>query len=284
MINQHQRFELFNKNIFERVVLTPPFKLPSQMPNEACFYYAVNGESHFRSTTHQLTIKAEEAVVLKCGNYLAEWFANNESESCEVIAVHFYPEVLKKVYDRELPDFLNKVDKITPIPLAKTKSDDLLKNYISSLQFYFENEELVSDELKLLKLKELILLLAKTDNANTIHQLIAGLFTPTQYSFKEIIEANIYANITIDEMANLANMSVSTFKREFTKVYSDSPARYIKERKLLRAAELLSKTTQRISDIAFNCGFSEVAHFSRSFQQHYGISPTNYRTENAQLS
>ncbi|NQU86595.1 MAG: hypothetical protein HQ541_12615 [Mariniphaga sp.] len=105
MINKHQYFELFEKSIFERVVLTPPFKLPTQMPNEACFYYAVNGDSHFRTPTKQITIHTEEAIVLKCGNYLTEWFATNNSETCEVIAVHFYPEVLKKVYDKELPGF-----------------------------------------------------------------------------------------------------------------------------------------------------------------------------------
>lgn len=277
MINEHQQFELFEKKIFERVVLTPPFKLPTQMPNEACFYYAVNGNSHFRTPTKQITIQAEEAVVLKCGNYLTEWFSNNESETCEIVAVHFYPEVLKKVYDKELPNFLAEVDRISPIPLQKTKSDDLLKNYVSSLQFYFENEELVSDELLKLKLKELILLLAKTDNAQSIAKLIASMFSPSEFSLKEVVESNIYSNLSIDEFANLANLSVSTFKREFSRTYKQSPARYIKKQKLIRASELLKKTNQRISDIAFNCGFTEVAHFSHSFQQQFGISPSNYR-------
>jgi AraC-like DNA-binding protein len=277
MINQHQRFELFEKGIFERVVLTPPFKLPTQMPNEACFYYAVNGDSHFKTPAKPITIHTEEAIVLKCGNYLTEWISTNEANTCEVIAVHFYPEVLKKIYDKELPNFLNEVDNISPLILEKTKANELIKNYIASLHFYFENEELVSDELIKLKLKELILLLAKTDNAESITKLLASLFSPTEYSLKEVIESNLYSNLSIEDFAHLTNLSVSTFKREFTKTYKQSPARYIKEQKLNRAAELLRKTNQRISDIAFDCGFIEVAHFSRSFQKHFGISPSNYR-------
>lgn len=247
------------------------------MPNEACFYYAVNGETHLRTPTQQITIQSEDALVLNCGNYLAEWFSTNESETCEVIAVHFYPEVLKKIYDKELPGFLKEVDKITPIAPQKTKAGELIKNYISSLQFYFENEELISDELLRIKLKELILLLAKTDNAKGITQLLASLFSPATYSLKEVVESHIYTNLTIEDFALLANVSVSTFKREFTKIYQQSPARYIKEQKLKRAAELLKKTNQRISNIAFDCGFTEVAHFSSSFQKHFGISPKNYR-------
>jgi len=284
MINQHQLFELFDKRIFERVVLTPPFRLPAQMPNEACFYYAVEGESHFRTAQGQFSIEAEEAVVLKCGNYLTDWFASNQAKTCEIIAVHFYPEVLKKIYDKELPDFMLKVNEIAPLPLKKRKSNELIQNYITSLQFYFENEQLVSDELLRLKLKELILLLAKTDNAGLISDLIASMFSPTEFSIKEVVEANLYSNLSIEEFAHLASRSVSTFKREFAKVYKQSPARYIKEKKLKRAAELLVKTNQRISDVAFNSGFVEVAHFSKSFLIHFGISPTNYRVNHRDKS
>jgi AraC family transcriptional regulator, exoenzyme S synthesis regulatory protein ExsA len=277
MIKQHQQFGLYNKRIFERVVLTPPARLLASMPNEACFYYAVKGNSRFRTPTQQIALEAEEALVLKCGNYFTEWLESNKDEYCEVIAVHFYPEVLRKIYDKELPDFLTEVGRIEPMLLNKSKADELLTNYVSSLQFYFQNEELVSDELLKLKVKELILLLAKTDNVEMITQLLAGLFSPTRYTLKEIIEANVYSNLSIDELAKLANISTSTFKREFTKIYQQSPGRYIKERKLSRAADLLLKTDRRISDIAFDCGFVEVAHFSRSFQKRYGVSPSNYR-------
>jgi len=50
-------FAYLRKKIFERVVLTPPFRLPAQMPNEACFYYAVQGASfvafYFIVTFHE---------------------------------------------------------------------------------------------------------------------------------------------------------------------------------------------------------------------------------------
>ena len=54
---------------------------------------------------------------------------------------------------------------------------------------------------------------------------------------------------------------------------------YFTERRLKRAADLLAGTNQRIGDIAFDCGYKEVAHFSKSFQKHYGISPSEYRLD-----
>ncbi|MEL6810860.1 MAG: AraC family transcriptional regulator [Bacteroidota bacterium] len=277
MVKEHYHFDLYDKHIFERVVLKPPLKAPGIMPNEACFIYAAEGESHVYSATEEMHLHTEEAVVMKCGNYFNEWLKTKNSDSCEAIAVHFYPEVLKKIYDKELPAFFKEVEKVKPVCIEKVKASRLLKNYIDSLMYYFNNPELVSDELLKLKLKELILLLARTDNAESIQRLIASLFTPTEYSFKELIEANVYNNLTLEELALLHNTSLSSFKREFKKVYNTSPAKYFKQRKLQRAAKLISHTNERIGEIAFNCGFTEVAHFSRSFQEQFGCSPTQYR-------
>lgn len=277
MIKSHFSFDLYNKLIFEKVVLKPPMKVPGVMPNEACFLYAVEGESNIIAATDMQTIHTEEAVVMKCGSYLNDWLVNKDSETCKAIAVHFYPEVLKKLYDKELPSFFNTVKSIAPVCLEKVKASRLLKNYIDSLEFYFNNPELVSEEVLKLKLKELILLLAKTDNAMAIQNLIASLFTPTEFSLKEVVEANVYRNLSMQELAVLCNMSLSSFKREFKKVYSATPAKYLKLRKLERAAKLIAGTNQRIGEIAFNCGFTEVTHFSRVFNEQYGCSASEYR-------
>ena len=168
MIKHHQNFDLFEKSIFEKVILDPPFMGSSLMPDEACFIYAVRGQAMARSATDSTHFETAEGVVLKCGNYLNEWLKTSEGETCEAIAIHFYPDILKKLYDKELPEFLSKIKKARPVNIEKVRANELLKNYIDSLQFYFDNPDMVSDELLKLKLKELILLLAKTDNADQI--------------------------------------------------------------------------------------------------------------------
>ena len=277
MIKEHTSFELFDKLLLEKVVLVPPMRVPGIMPNEACFLYAVRGRSRLISQTEEMTMDTREGVVMHCGNFLNEWLEDDSNSECEAIAVHFYPEVLRKIYDKELPDFIKAVETMEPVQIRKVQTDQMLKSYIEGLQFYFSNPGMVSDELLKLKVKELILLLAKSDNSRAIQQLISSLFTPKEYSFKEVIESNLYNNLSNEELAILTNMSLSSFKREFDKIYQMSPARYFKSRKLKRAAELLSQTSQRISDIAFTCGFAEISHFSKSFTTEFGVSPSEYR-------
>lgn len=277
MIKHYQQFDLFDKLCLEKATFVPPFKLPGVMPNEACFLYVVEGDSTIHAASGSMSLRTEEYVVMNCGNYLNRWLKTNQELPCEAIAIHFYPEVLKRIYDKEFPGFIKEAGRSKPAGLKKAKADQLIKNYIDSLQFYFENPALISEELLKLKVKELILLLAKTDNSKAIRQLFSTLFTPTEYTFKEIIEANIYSNLNNEDLALLTNLSLSSFKREFDKVYQSSPAKYFKKRKLERAAELLRHTNQRIGDIAFDCGFIEISHFSKSFLKHFGTSPSEYR-------
>lgn len=72
---------------------------------------------------------------------------------------------------------------------------------------------------------------------------------------------------------------MSSFKREFAKLYNDSPANYIKTKKLEKAAELLLVSDQRITEIAFDCGFNDLANFTKSFNDKYNTTPTNYRVQ-----
>jgi len=225
-------------------------------------------------------ISTNEGVVLQCGNYLSEMFTTDkQSEYCSVIAIHLYPETLKMIYDKEFPDFLMRMEKVKPLVMEKHKASELLKNYIDSLEFYFANPVLVSEELLKLKIKELLLLLVKTDNEAVVKTLITRLFTPMEIDFKEVIEANIFNNLSTEELATLANLSLSSFKRAFTKHYVTSPAKYIRSRKLEKAAKLLKNTTLRVSQICYDCGFVDLAHFSKTFQREYGVSPSDFRVE-----
>lgn len=133
MIKEHLQFSLYERGVFERVVLQPPMKAPDIMHNEACFLYAIAGESRVYSAVSEMTLHTEEAVVMKCGNYLNDWLLTSDVETCQTIAIHFYPDVIKKLYDKELPDFFKSVQNFQPTSLEKVKSSKLLSNYINSL-------------------------------------------------------------------------------------------------------------------------------------------------------
>ncbi|KAA3636030.1 MAG: AraC family transcriptional regulator [Bacteroidetes bacterium] len=278
MIVEHKTFDLFEKMAFEKAVLVPPVTMPAFMHNEACFFYVLDGKQKSIGATESADLKKNEGVLLKCGNFYSQFYEAGDNGQVEAVAVHFYPEVLKKVYDTGLPQFLKAPKSELPkTSMAVIKGDVMIQKYIESLLFYFENPVLANEELLVLKLKELILLLSKTEYAVQVHDILSTLFSPQTYEFKEIINANIYSDLSVEQLAGLTNRSLSSFKREFKKVFNASPASYLKSKKLEKAAELLLTTDIQISHIAYDCGFADQAHFSKSFKQEFGISPSNYR-------
>ena len=276
MILDHKTLDLFGKMLFETVIIKPPFKKTNPMPNEACFLYVIEGEYDSTSESEKLRIKTEESVLMKCGNYLSSMVKSKTSDKYQALAVHFYPEVLLKIYENKLPNFLKK-NKNSNIGMSKLNSDILIKKYIDSILFYFENKNLVNEDILILKLKEIILLLNQTKNAPAIQSILSNLFNPTTYSFREVIESHFYTNNTLEELAQLTNTSLSTFKREFRRIYKTPPATFLRSKKLEKALELLKSTNLRATEIAYDCGFMDVSHFSKTFKKEYGVSPTIYK-------
>ncbi len=278
MLLEHQTLNLYGKMLFEKAVVKPPHKRAYPMPDEACFLYVLKGSLNPASTTDAAIVQEKEAVLMKCGSYFFRMFPSHSTHTYEAVAVHFYPDVLQKVYRNEVPAFLRSTrPEVTNSTMVKLRADELLEKYFEQILCYFSCPELTSEELLVIKLKELFLLLAKTGNAPAVRDVLNRLFEPQAFNFKEVIEAHIFSNLTLEALAEITNKSVSSFKREFKKLYNDSPGRYFKQRKLEKAAGLLQATSLNIGEIAYESGFQDLANFNVAFKEKYDCTPSAYR-------
>ena len=192
--------------------------------------------------------------------------------------IHLYPELLKKLYANELPKNIqiNECKVNSEVVVSK----EVISKFIESLEFYFVNPTLINNDLLELKIKELILLLIQSKNVCSIQELISDLYSKQSVQLKTVIELHRYSNLNLEELAKLCNLSVSSFKREFKKVFNDTPNNYITDLKLKRAKELLSITEMPISEIAYGVGFNDPLYFTRTFKKKIGSSPSEYRSTN----
>ncbi len=91
------------------------------------------------------------------------------------------------------------------------------------------------------------------------------------------IEAAIATGVSLDELAHEAGVSRSHFTRAFRAAAGTSPRRYLTERRIARAKEMLAGTEDEIVGIAFACGFASQAHFTESFRRATGVTPLVFR-------
>ena len=275
MILNHQKFDFGEKCLIEKIIIQAPFRFSTNFQDEACFIYFLEGKTKINSAQEQEQVQAEESLLLKCGSYFADLLKYGDNDKYEILVFHLYPDILREIYTNEIPSFIKPSKNKSFI--NKVVATGIIKKFVESLQFYFDNPELVSDELLKLKIKELVLLLFQTNNASSIISLFSDLFTPRNLSVTEVVNNHLFSNLSIEDLAALANLSVSTFNRTFQSMFNDTPANYIKIKRLERAKELLSISALTISEISFQTCFNDVAHFSRSFKNVFHNTPSSFR-------
>lgn len=275
MIKSRRQIDLNGKTVIEKLSVLPPLRQNPVFQDAACFLYFNEGGSHIAAPTEKIMLKEHESVLLKCGTYFADLFQNDTTGICEVYVIHLFPEVLERIFKDEIPFFVReqKSDKYTYILSRKNVVD----HFIASLHFYFENPEVATEEIIYLKIKELVLLLLQTEAAETIMELYNYLFTPQKASLVDVVESHLYSNLNLEQLAFLSGQSLSSFKREFKKHFDETPARYIRHKRLSKAADLLRHSSLTVSEISFQVGYEDPSYFSRLFFQKLSILPSEYR-------
>jgi AraC-like DNA-binding protein len=89
-----------------------------------------------------------------------------------------------------------------------------------------------------------------------------------------IIEQNWKAFPSIKSLATQVKMGESNFKLKFKKVTGSSPYQFYLKIKMEKAKEMLQNSNNSISEIGYQCGYTNLSHFSRQFKREFGVLPS----------
>ena len=165
---------------------------------------------------------------------------------------------------------------------AKVSLDDHIEALNSKSDAYIEKPFYVSE------------LMAQIDNLLANRQLLCSSYIKSPYALTENIVTNnidksflddLYdfilksmsnSDISVEMLAEHANMSISTLYRKVKGLTSLSPNEYIRFCKLKKAAELIAEGKTPIKYIAEYTGFSSVSYFTSCFTKQFGVSPGKF--------
>ncbi len=103
--------------------------------------------------------------------------------------------------------------------------------------------------------------------------------------FDRVREALVYIDEHLDQPIDFEQVSLRLhyssyyFHRVFSAVVGKTITAHIRERRLLKACQLLARSDMSILDICLCCGFDSPQSFSRTFKAAYGVSPSTFRSE-----
>lgn len=92
----------------------------------------------------------------------------------------------------------------------------------------------------------------------------------------EFIEKNYQNKISLENLSKAAAMSSKYYCRVFKEVFGKTPIEYLNSYRIELSCIKLTTTNNKITDIAYSCGFNDLSYFIKTFKHFKKISPTKY--------
>ncbi len=264
-----------NQEVFFHMTFRSPARMEDHMYDAPCFIYALNAEGSVASPVGQTPVQQEEGALMRCGSYINKWSAVQPDGKVEIIVIKLIADLVLKIFSEIEFDPRKSIQK--PLLTIKAQQNLLLQRYMESLLFYFRNPTIVTDDLAYLKLKELVLLLLQLPDQDVVKSTLLHLFRQEQFTVFQIVENHLFDNFTVEQLAHFAHMSKATFRRKFKQHSSLPVQKYILNRRLEKAKNLLKAKHKSVAEIGTACAFSDPNYFSKVFKQKYGKTPRAYR-------
>ena len=91
------------------------------------------------------------------------------------------------------------------------------------------------------------------------------------------IKENYDKAVSLNDLADLADMCPRYFCRAFADVTGKTPIAYLNYYRIEQAGEKLLMSGDSITDIAISCGFNDMSYFAKIFSRQKGMAPSKYR-------
>jgi AraC-like DNA-binding protein len=245
----------------------------------------IQGEKTMHFANKVLNITSNEIHFLSAGNCLAS-VNLSRMEIFRSILIFFTDKALFDFYAKYAPltKKVNRQNGAGSQPFVLFEKDPFIINFIESLEYMLREKKLLSPEMRQLKFEELMLYLLEKSPDSILSFRPSERKDLNDLEIKKVMEMNITNSITVEELAFLCNISLSTFKRRFADIYGTSPNKWILHRRIEQAKHLLLHHREKPGEVYFKVGYENHSSFSQAFRQIVGMTPSEFQFKELDLN
>ncbi|MFN8355145.1 MAG: AraC family transcriptional regulator [Spirosomataceae bacterium] len=241
------------------------------------FVFDISGKKRFYRAGKSWLFEPGNGILMKKGAFIQEIYLGVGYRS-----INFYvPDShLRQLIRKFHPINNSKVPPNQPTePIIELDISEATNHFLQAIIACFSQQPPPSEELLEQRFYGLIFSIIENPANQSVISYLNSIAEQPKTSLYEIMETNYMYNLSLSEYARIANRSLTTFKRDFKELFNTSPAKWLIEKRLGYAQLLLNTTAKSISEISFESGFENNAHFSRTFKEKFGVPPFHYRKE-----
>lgn len=242
---------------------------------EHTLIYIHSGELEITERNRKTILRPGDCAFMRRDNLMWLQKRVKEGKPYRSIVLKFSRDFLREFYQtldrRDIPKNAKR-DKSSLYVMPSNRLD--ISSLFESVIPYFDAGIKPSDEILKLKMAEGMYAILNTDQ-----NLYASLFDfmdPWKIDIIEFMEKNYMNELSMSEMAYYTGRSISTFKRDFSRYSELTPQKWLIQRRLKAAYELIRKGGRKVSDICYCVGFKNLSHFSKVYKEAFGVAPTEH--------
>ena len=270
---------LFNQNIQKSTVQVFDYQSTNELDkgkvllNSNVFSFLQEGRKEVVTGKETVGIDHQFFLIIPSGNCLmTERLSLNQRYNS---LLFFFSDELLMSFIETHQIYIKKNSTLKSFHIGKY--DNYIQYFVQSLQQIGQANYKPDFEEKLLKskLEEILLYLIEKEGTGFLSKLMTTVAEPTQ-RLLSVVEHNRLKRLSLKHLAFLANMSLSTFKREFQKHYKSTPMKWFREKRLEHVAYLMRTQNKRAIDLYEEAGYESLSNFIQAFKKKYGITPKQY--------
>ena len=235
----------------------------------------LNGQMRIESHSGLETIiGAKQMVFLPKGLYMISDIIPNETPFKALI--FFFDKALIEEYIKMVvwEDY-----EPACLPFLVMNQSQSIDMYLDTIIRLYENTEGNHHPITRSKLLELLHLINLTGHGKEFSHAVYCMRYKRKQSIKDLMEANYSKPLAVADYAYLSGRSISSFHRDFKRLYGLSPKKWLIDRRIEKAVQLIELGNPNILEISLDVGYKNVSHFIKAFRQKMSISPKQYHLE-----
>ena len=257
-------------NVFFSFLLANETKC-TQMIKDHTLIYLYSGELAIRERDTETIIQAGECVFLRRDNRVSMVKQPGGDEYFSGIFMLFSRNFLREFFNKMAPKTIPSDSDRFVSSIVKLPGTPDITSLFQSMTPYFDSAIRPSDDLMRLKQQEGVYSLLNINPK--FYPTLFDFTEPWKIDILEFMGNNYMYDLSMEEIASFTGRSLATFKRDFKKISDLTPQKWIIQKRLEVAYDMIREEGMRPSDVYLKVGFKNLSHFSTAFKRQFGHSP-----------
>lgn len=233
--------------------------------------YLYSGEHVIDQRGEQTVIHPGECAFIRRDHRVTMYKNHTEKEQYKGISLTFRRNVLREFYNKLDKNEIPKDVAIPDRSVFRLEPSPQITSLFQSLTPYFASDQKPSEQIIQLKFQEGIYALLSA--GKEFFPMLFDFTEPWKIDIMEFLEENYMYELSMEEIASYTGRSLATFKRDFAKISDLTPQKWLINKRLEVAHDLLTNQNMKVSDVYVDVGFKNLSHFYAAFKKQFGYSP-----------